>query len=154
MSPRRKTPLVAATATRPQREHYATTHSTAADVRRLVERVDSVLASVETMNRNLRNALDVVHVAARRDLIDARAPARSMSAVVDPVVVQLTDDTNAVLVALGGSRVELPPWQARQLAHDLTLGATTVESHQRAVASRDRCASDEHDDKAPGKGGA
>lgn len=137
MTRTRKTPLVARTASRPQREHYAATHNTATDVRRLLDGYARLLAHVEDMNRNLRNALDVVTLATRRQVLGEPSAGGSLSAVTDPVVVRMSADGELVVVVLGGSRVELTSVQARQLGAELHLAATTAESAAMARKRRD-----------------
>ena len=137
---KRKTPLVAPSASRPQREHYAATHNTAVDVRFMLERQAQLLERVETLNRNLRNALELVTLATRRPLLDAPSAIGSMSAVTDPVVVRLSADGSAVSVVLGGSCVELAASDARQIAGELHLAATSAESA--AVARQRRAGAD------------
>lgn len=136
MTRARKAPLVARTASRPQREHYAATHNTATDVRRLLDGYARLLAHVEDINRNLRNALELVTLATRRPLLDAPHASGSMSAITDAVVVRLSDDGCSVVVVLGGSRVELTPMQARVAGGELHLAATSAESAEVARKRR------------------
>lgn len=140
MSERRK-PIISSTASLPQREHYAATHSTAADVRFLVDRVRALAERVEHANTQLRNALQLTVMHARRDVpLQGTHVPGGLGCEADGVVVRLADDGSGVLVTVGVTTVVLTVGEARQVAADLQLGANTVESQARASQLRDeRC---------------
>lgn len=136
MTARRK--QYATTASRPQREHYAATHNTAADVRFVVDRMRALAERVEHVNTQLRNALQLIVMQARRGtpLQGVHVPG-GLACEADGVVVRLAEDGSGVLVTVGITTIVLTVGEARQVAADLQLGANAVESEVRARETRD-----------------
>lgn len=126
MTARRKKPLVAPTASRPQREHYATTHETRQEVEALRALVVRVLVMVEQVNATLRGCIE----AASAD-IAGHARTRGAPAGVAPFIVAIGDDGVRVFVTDARLEVMLAASAASELARQLQLAADVVASQPR-----------------------